>query len=78
MKPERELLDVMRRCSDEIKVLRSRIAYLQPKAEAYDNMASLISLLPRPSQGYEEDLAYALDRRIAELTQKDGAGVTSP
>ena len=62
-----EAIEMMKRCSNEIKSLRTRLAVLAPKAEAYDNMAALIGLLPRPSQGYEPDLTWTLDKRIEEL-----------
>lgn len=63
----REQIEMMRRTSAEIKQLRAQIAALQPKADAYDNMAALIGLLPKASRGYGEDLAWLLDKRIAEL-----------
>lgn len=63
-----ELVDVMRRCSDEIRQLRARIAQLEPKADAYDNIAAVLRLLPREGQAFGEDLAWRLDKRIQELT----------
>lgn len=65
---EGELLAVMRRCSDEIKQLRAEIARLAPKAAAYDDLSRVLSLIPRSPQGASEDLAWALDKRIRELT----------
>jgi hypothetical protein len=64
---DKEAIDIMKRCSSEIKDLRAQIEHLTPKAEAYDNMAALIGLLPRHSRGMGEDLARTLDRRIEEL-----------
>lgn len=58
---------MMRRASSEIKDLRARISTLAPKAEAYDNMAALIDLLPKRSQSMGEDVAWKLDKRIEEL-----------
>jgi len=62
-----ETIEMMRRCSAEIKELRARIAVLEPKAHAYDSMAQILGLLPRPPQGYAEDVAWLLDKRIREL-----------
>lgn len=70
MKPEAELIEVMKRCSGEIKSLRAEIARLQPKADAYDKLSIVLNLLPRQSQAYGEDLAWRLDQRIAELSKQ--------
>ncbi len=64
---DEEAIQMMQRASAEIKSLRRRIDVLAPKAEAYDNMAALIGLLPRPSQGMSEDIAWMFDRRVEEL-----------
>ena len=64
---DQEAIEMMRRASSEIKDLRARISTLAPKAEAYDNMAALIDLLPKRSQGMSEDVAWKLDKRIEEL-----------
>lgn len=64
----REMVEMMRRCSSEIRDLRAQIAFLKPKADAYDNLASVLRLLPQPPVGYSEDLAWTLDKRIKELT----------
>lgn len=63
-----EAIDMMRRCSSEIKMLRQQIAELTPKAEAYDALLTVLDLLPKPSRGMGEDLAWTLDKRIRELT----------
>lgn len=64
----REAIEMMVRCKNEIVGLRSTIERLTPKADAYDNLATVLRLLPQPSQGMGEDLVWALDRRIRELT----------
>ena len=64
---ENEAVEMMQRCSAEIKDLRQQIASLRPKADAYDNLATVLSLLPRPSVGYSEDVSWMLDKRIAEI-----------
>jgi hypothetical protein len=62
-----EFMQMAQRCRDEIKELRARIAYLEPKADAYDNMSAVLRLLPQPSRGMSEDLVWRLDKRISEL-----------
>lgn len=71
MPPEisnKEAIDMMRRCKDEILSLRARLDRLQPKADAYDNLAIVLSLLPGKSMGMGEDLVWTLDKRMRELT----------
>lgn len=67
--PGQEAVQMMKRCSSEIKDLHALVARLQPKADAYDNISIVLGLLPRPSQGYGEDLAWMLDKRIAEMAK---------
>ena len=61
---------MMQRCSEEIRSLRARIAHLEPKAHAYDTLSAVLGLLPRPSQCYGEDLAWRLDKEIAEIDRR--------
>lgn len=63
----REAIDMINRCKDEIITLRARIDRLQPKADAYDNLAIVLSLLPRQSVGMGEDVVWTLNKRIREL-----------
>lgn len=58
---------MMNRCKNEIAGLRAVIDRLRPKADAYDNLASVLRLLPQPSQGMGEDVVWILDKRIREL-----------
>lgn len=71
-----ESIEMMKRCSNEIKDLRAQIARLEPKADAYDNLVTVLGLLPKTSRGFGEDLAWRLDKRIEELLQQPAAGVT--
>jgi hypothetical protein len=64
----REAIEMMNRCICEIKDLRAVIDRLRPKAEAYDNIATVLHLLPRQSTGAGEDLVWVLNYRIRELT----------
>lgn len=63
-----EAIQMMNRCKDEIRSLRAQIERLKPKADAYDNLAIVLNLLPRASVGMGEDLVWTLDKRIRELT----------
>ena len=69
-----EAIEMMNRCKSEIINLRAEIGRLTPKAHAYDNISSILRLLPQPSQGMSQDLVWVLDRRIRELTQDKPAG----
>lgn len=66
----REAIEMMNRCRQEISSLRTEIGRLKPKADAYDNIATILRLLPKPSVGMGEDLVYILDKRIQELMPK--------
>lgn len=63
-----EFVEMGKRASAEIKMLRNHIAQLAPKAEAYDNIARVLALLPQRSSGDGEDVAWMIDRRVKELT----------
>jgi hypothetical protein len=64
---DKEAIEMMRRCKDEIQLLRDEIGRLRPKADAYDSLAQVLSLLPRPSVGAGEDIVWRIDRRIREI-----------
>ena len=66
---DREYVEMMQRCKHEIASLRREIDRLRPKADAYDSVAHILSLLPRQSQGMSEDLMWLLDKRIKEVEQ---------
>ena len=63
-----EALQMMKRCLDEIQAQRRELDILRPKAEAYDNISTILQLLPQPSRTMKEDLVWALKRRIEQLT----------
>lgn len=68
----REAIEMMRRCVDDIKQLRRRIDELAPKAEAYDMLKKvLLVLLPSDRGGMGEDLVYTLERRVKELEKEE-------
>ena len=69
----KEAIDMMLRCRNEIVSLKAYITKLQPKADAYDNIAAILRLIPGPSQGYGEDLVWIIDKRIKELEPKPDA-----
>jgi hypothetical protein len=69
----KEATDMMNRRKQEIISLRAVIDRLKPKAEAYDNLAILLNLLPKQSVGMGEDLVWVLDKRIRELSPKPAA-----
>lgn len=71
MPPEinnQEAIEMMNRCKHEITNLRAEIGRIRPKADAYDNIAAVLRLLPQPGVAMGEDLVWILDKRIRELT----------
>ncbi len=67
---DKEAVEMMQRCKNEIMSLRVEIGHLRPKAEAYDDISQILSLLPRRSQGMGEDVVWTLDKRIREIVEK--------
>ena len=66
---DQEAIQMMARCSSEIKRLRADNAMLAPKAQAYDDLSALIRFLPHGGgMCSTEDVAWVLDKRIKELT----------
>ena len=73
----REAIEMMNRCKQEIMGLRAQIERLKPKADAYDNLAIVLGLLPRQSMGMGEDLVWVLDKRMRELKEAPATEVTA-
>lgn len=66
-----DTIQMMQRCADEIQTLRQRLAIVEPKAHAYDALCTVLDLLPKPSQGYGEDLVWRLRKQVEELLAPD-------
>lgn len=64
---DRDVLDMIDRVSEEITSLRAHIGRLAPKAEAYDAIVHLLSLLPQESRGMEEDVLWRLRKAGEEI-----------
>lgn len=64
---DRDVVDMIDRSVEEITRLRGQIAALAPKAHAYDTMTAILDLLPKPSQGYGEDIVWRLKRQADEI-----------
>ena len=69
----KEAIDMMNRCKHEIMNLKATIDRLKPKADAYDNLAVVLGLLPQRGMAMGEDLVWVLDKRIRELSPKPTA-----
>lgn len=63
----KEAIDMMERCKHEILTLRSVIDRLKPKADAYDNLAIVLGMLPQRAVGMGEDVVWTLNKRIREI-----------
>lgn len=68
---DQEAIEMMARCSAEIRRQRSEIERLSPAADAFRVISRIVGLIPGASQAYGEDLAWRLDNRIAELRAAD-------
>jgi hypothetical protein len=66
-------VQMMRRCLETIEEQRARIAYLAPKAEAYDRIGALLDLTSagnRQLVGAGEDVAWQLRREIETAEER--------
>lgn len=64
-----EQVVMMKECVAEIKHLRTHIAHLTPKAEAYDMLQKIMHHIPGKSQGYSEDIVYKLENEIESIVK---------
>ena len=62
-----EAKQMMTRCRNEILELRKRLSEVEPKADAYDQLRAVISMLPKQSQGYGEDVIWIIDSEMKKL-----------
>lgn len=69
---DKEAIEMMNRCLHDIEDLRRQRDILAPRAEAYEVIRTVVGLLPKLSQGYSEDIAWTLKKKIKELQEKDG------
>ena len=65
----KEAIEMMTRCKNEIIGLKAEIGRLRPKADAYDNISVILSLIPTQGISMSEDMVWTLDKRIRELQQ---------
>lgn len=70
---DKEAIDMMNRCIDELQAQRRIIEHLSPQAEAYEVIRDIVRMQPKPSQGYGEDLVWRLKRKVTELSEKSNA-----
>lgn len=67
---DKDTIDMIQRCIEEIEMLRRENDRLRPKAEAYGAITAILGLLPQPTQGYSEDIVWRLRKQIEELQPK--------
>lgn len=67
---DQEAIEMMQRCVHELEDNRRLVARLAPNAEAYEVIRDIIRMVPKPSQGYGEDLVWRLKKKIDELQPK--------
>jgi hypothetical protein len=68
--PAPEMIKMMRRASGEIKDLRKILDAIGPRAEAYEVIKKILSLVPGPVQGAGEDFAWTLDQEANKLEER--------
>lgn len=67
---DREALDMMRRCRDDIKRLRDERDRLTVPAEAYGVIRDIVRMSYRGnSVGMGEDVLWTLEKRIREIEE---------
>jgi hypothetical protein len=67
----REMIEMAKRASSEIKDLRRNVERLAPKADAYDTLRQVLDMAPRRSQSMSEDVAWRLDQRVEQLLEEE-------
>jgi len=70
---DKEAIDMMQRCIDEIETQRRIVEHLSPRTEAYEVIRDIVRMQPQRTQGYGEDLVWRLKKRIEELQPKPKA-----
>jgi hypothetical protein len=74
-----EFVDMMKRASAEIKLLRGVIKNLEPRADAWDTMQMVVRVAAPKQGGWSsEDVAWMLDKCIEELTAVKVEEKTTP
>lgn len=63
----KEAIQMLARCKGEIISLRKRLAEVEPKADAYDQLRTVIGMLPKQPQGYGEDVVWIIDSEMKKL-----------
>jgi hypothetical protein len=67
---DKDAAQMIQRCIEEIQGLQNQVAVLSPKAAAYETVTQILGLLPRPQQGYGEDMIWRLRNELAKLQPK--------
>jgi phage shock protein A len=68
--PADQMIKMMRRASGEIKELRKIIDAIGPRAEAYEMIKKILSMVPGPGSSAGEDVAWTLDQEANKLEEK--------
>ncbi|HKY80626.1 MAG TPA: hypothetical protein VJM09_04055 [Sphingobium sp.] len=67
---DKDTIDMIQHCIEEIETLRREIDQLRPKAEAYGAITAILGLLPQTARGYGADIVWRLRKQIEELQPK--------
>ena len=68
---DKEAIDMMQRCLEEVRSLRAQIEHLAPLADAYVALRDVIRMAgPRNgASSMGQDIIWTLQKRIAELEE---------
>ena len=72
---DKEAIDMMQRCLEEVRSLRAQVEHLAPMADAYIALRDVIRMAG-PRNGAStmgQDIIWTLQKRIAELEPKPAA-----
>jgi hypothetical protein len=65
-----DMIKMMRRSASEIKDLRKILDAIGPRAEAYEVIKKILSLVPGPGMGAGEDYVYTLEQEAKKLEER--------
>lgn len=69
-----ETIEVLEKAKHEILSLKNQINHLKYKADAYDNISSILRLIPFPNrQGMGEDIGWLIDQHISDMKENENA-----
>jgi hypothetical protein len=77
---DKEAIDMMHRCLEEVKSLRAQVAHLSPLAEAYIVLRDVVRMAaPRSgASSMGQDVIWTLEKRIREMEEASKGRAAKP